>query len=158
MECDESLSTRGPEILREDLSDDFLSGRHPLPRSQQPGFRCRNRPGAGRRFHPQSPHQQLGYLSGIAFLPNGALLVADSNPEGSRIYEVRNGLLYNFAGIGGDDMLASNADGPAATARIREPGGLCASAEGTVFIQPNAGGKPLRKIDAQTRMVSTWAY
>jgi sugar lactone lactonase YvrE len=113
---------------------------------------------AGRRFRPQSRQQQLQYLTGITVLPNGALLITDGNPEVSRVYEVREGRLLTVAGLGGVDMLGSNVDGPVSQARIREPGGLCASPEGAVFVRPNSGGRPLRKIDPQTRAVSTWAY
>jgi hypothetical protein len=113
---------------------------------------------AGRKFHPQSRQQQLLALSWLTVLPSGALLITDGIAEGSRVYEVREGRLSTFAGLGGEDILEGDVDGPAAKARIRTPDGICASPDGTVFVRPRSGGRPLRKIDSQTRTVSTWVY
>ncbi len=110
---------------------------------------------AGRRFRPQTRQQELGYLGGLAVLPSGALFITDSNLDVARVYEVREGRLLTIAGLGGQNV---DVDGPAAQARFSRPGGLCASPDGTVFVQPDKGGRPLRRIDAQTRTVSTWVY
>lgn len=113
---------------------------------------------AARRLRPNSPRQELGLLMDLTYPPGGALLLSDGFQEGSRLYEVRNGLLFNVAGLGGDDTLESDVDGPAAKARIRQPGAICASADGTLFVLPRNRGRALRKIDARSRMVNTWVY
>jgi hypothetical protein len=109
---------------------------------------------AARRLRPKTPRQELGLLMDFIFLPGGALVLSDGFEEGSRLYEVRNGLLFNFAGLGE----LGDADGPAAKALIGKPGELCASADGTVFVLPRDRGRALRKIDPRNRMVSTWVY
>jgi len=50
-------------------------------------------------------------------------------------------------------------DGRPPQARVRRPGGLCLAGDGTVFIAPAApGAGPVRKVDGQTREVTTWVY
>ena len=71
--------------------------------------------------------------------------------------KLSGGRLSDWIGAHGDSQ-DIDVDGPAAEARVRRPGGLCASADGTVFIKGVELYMPLRRVDGKTRAVSTWLY
>lgn len=124
------------------------------------------------RFHPDGRIEQLlsatkgyantgelrvEYLNGLAYLPDGRLLIADGY----------NNLLRTVDGKGLTDWLGAlspfgpkqDVDGRPPNARVRRPGGLCVTGDGTVFIAPAAPRSgPVRKVDGKTREVSTWVY
>ncbi|MEI6670185.1 MAG: hypothetical protein WCP29_18725 [Acidobacteriota bacterium] len=113
---------------------------------------------AGRRYHPRTKQQELGLLGGMTVLPDGALLVTDAHFQKSHVYEVRDGRLILVAGLGDEHTVGRDVDGPAAQAGISKPTSLCSAPDGTVFVRPDTGGHPLRRIDARTKKVSTWVY
>lgn len=123
------------------------------------------------RLHPNGRVEQLlsatlgysnsgklgvGYLSGIAYLPNGTLLIADDP----------NNLLRTLNGARLSDWLGKQGskgdkdiNGPASQANLRRPGRLSVSGDGTLFVAPaSPRASPLRKVDGKTREVSTWLY
>jgi sugar lactone lactonase YvrE len=124
------------------------------------------------RFHPDGRIEQLlsatkgyantgelrvEYLSGLAYLPDGRLLIADEY----------NNLLRAVDGKGLTDWLGAvttfgpekDIDGRPPKARVRRPGGLCVAGDGTVFIIPAAPRSgPVRKVDSKTREMRTCVY
>jgi sugar lactone lactonase YvrE len=96
------------------------------------------------------------YISGMAYLSNGTLLVADDY----------NNLLRALSGTRLSDWLGKqrdkgdeDIDGPASQASLRRPGSLSVSGDGTVFVAPaSPRSSPVRKVDDKTRDVSTWLY
>lgn len=99
---------------------------------------------------------RMEYMSGMAYLPDGTLLVADDS----------NNLIRALSGTRLSDWLGKQGskgdvdiDGPASQASLRRPGWLSVSGDGTVFVAP-AGPRssPVRKVDGKSREVSTWLY
>lgn len=123
------------------------------------------------RFHPDGRIEQLlsarkgyanagelrvEYLSGLAFLPDGRLLIADD--PNNRLRAVDGKRLSDWLG-GESGPQETDMDGRPPQARVRRPGGLCLTGDGTVFIAPaapNAG--PVRKVDGKAREMTTWVY
>ncbi len=123
------------------------------------------------RLHPDGRMEQLlsatkGYansgklrvefLSGMVYLPNGTLLIADDS----------NNLLRTLSGSRLSDWLGKQGskgdediNGPAPQASLRRPGWLSVSGNGTLFVAPaSPRSSPVRKVDGKTREVSTWLY
>lgn len=98
----------------------------------------------------------IEFLAGLAYLPDGRLLLADDP----------NNLLRAFDGMRLTDWLGlqgergeKDINGPAGVASLRRPGGLCVTGDGTVFVAPaRPRSGPVRKVDGKTRAVSTWVY
>ena len=96
------------------------------------------------------------YLNGMAYLPNGTLLIADDS----------NNLLRALSGTRLSDWLGKQGskgeediNGPASQASLRRPGWLSVSGDGTLFVAPaSPRSSPVRKVDGKTREVSTWLY
>ena len=123
------------------------------------------------RFHPDGRIEQLlsarkgyantgqlrvEYLSGLAFLPDGRLLIADD--PNNRLRTLDGKRLADWLG-GASGPLETDIDGRPPQARVRRPGGLCLAGDGTVFIAPAApGAGPVRKVDGKTREMTTWVY
>ncbi len=123
------------------------------------------------RLHPDGRAEQLlsatkgysnsgklrvGVISGMAYLPNGTLLIADDD----------NNVLRTVSGSRLSDWLGKQSskgdediNGPAPQASVRRPGWLSVAGDGTLFVAP-AGPRssPVRKVDWKTREVSTWLY
>jgi hypothetical protein len=122
------------------------------------------------RFHPDGRVEQLlsarigyanteqlrvGYLSGLAYLPDGRLLIADGG----------NGLLRAVDGSRLTDWLGQrpgggrDVAGPAQRQSLGQPGDVCVVADGTLFVAPwKPRGGPVLRVDGKTRTVSTWVY
>ena len=123
------------------------------------------------RLHPDGRMEQLlsatkGYansgklrvefLSGMVYLPNGTVLIADDSNNllrtlsGSRLSD-----WFGKQGSKGDEDI----NGPASQARLRRPGWLSVAGNGTLFVAPaSPRSSPVRKVDGKTREVSTWLY
>jgi len=99
---------------------------------------------------------RVEFMSGMAYLPNGTLLIADDS----------NNLLRALSGTRLSDWLGKQGsqgdediNGPASQARLRRPGWLSVSGDGTLFVAPaSPRSSPVRKVDGKTREVSTWLY
>jgi sugar lactone lactonase YvrE len=95
-------------------------------------------------------------LGGLAYLPDGRLLMADGY----------NDLLRTVDGKTLTDWLGArtrtdppDVDGRPPNARLRRPGSLCMSANGTLFVTPGSlRSGSVRRVDVKTREVSTWVY
>jgi hypothetical protein len=122
------------------------------------------------RLNPDGRYEQLlsahkGYansgrllvewLGGLAFLPDGTLLLADTH--NNLLRTLSGGRLSDWLGHPHDDW-DSDVDGPAAQARIAKPGGLAVTTAGTIYIAPGPGNGLVRKVDGKTRAVSSWLY
>lgn len=123
------------------------------------------------RFHPDGRVEQLlsarkgyantgdlriEYLSGLAHLPDGRLLIADSVNNLLRTVDGKR--LTDWLGVQGERG-RSDINGLAQGASLRQPGGLCVVGDGTVFVAPaKPRSGPVRKVDGKTRAVSTWVY
>jgi len=123
------------------------------------------------RFHPDGRVEQLlsalkgyantgqlcvEYLSGLAFLPDGRLLIADDSNNRLRTLDGKR--MADWLG-GASGPQERDMDGRPPLARVRRPGGLCLAGDGTVFIAPAAPlSGPVRKANSKTREVSTWVY
>lgn len=111
---------------------------------------------SARKGYANSGELRVEYLSGLAFLPDGRLLIADDP----------NNLLRTVDGKRLTDWLGAlretretDVDGRSPKARVRRPGALCVAGDGSVFITPAAPKSgPVRKVDSKTREVSTWVY
>lgn len=113
---------------------------------------------SARKGYANSGTIRVEYLSGLAFLPDGRLLIADEH----------NNLLRTLEGKRLSDWLGAspftgeaenNVDGRPPRARITRPSSVCVTGDGTLFIAPvvPASG-PVRKVDSKTREMSTWVY
>lgn len=119
------------------------------------------------RFHPDGRVEQLlsaqigyantgqlrvGYLSGLAYLPDGRLLIADGD----------NGLLRTLDGKRLTDWLGQPPGGDAGRPRrasLPQPGNVCVVGDGTLFVAPwKPRGGPVLRVDGNTRAVSAWVY
>ena len=123
------------------------------------------------RFHPDGRIEQLlsarkgyanagelrvEYLSGLAFLSDGRLLVADDSNNRLRTLDGKR--LADWLG-GVSEPQETDIDERPPKARVRRPGGLCVTGDGTVFVAPAAPRSgPVRKVTSKTREVSTWGY
>ncbi len=87
--------------------------------------------------------------SGIAFTPNGDLIVADSGSNSIKLVD-RNGTVETIAGVEGQRGFA---DGDAAQALFNGPVGVAVSDDGTVFITDTYSDR-IRVL--KNRTVSTW--
>ena len=97
------------------------------------------------------------YLDGLAFLPDGRLLIADGPNDLLRTADGKR--LTDWLGAVSPHESRMDIDGRRPKARLRRPGDLCVTGDGTIFVAP-AGPRtgPVRKVDGKTREVSTWVY
>lgn len=99
--------------------------------------------GPGNQDGPRAS-ARFGLPTGIARLPDGALLVADrSNSTIRRIGT--DGVVTTFAGKSGEE---GTVDGPLASARFRSPAALAVAPDGTVFVT-DASALVVRRITPQ---------
>ena len=100
----------------------------------------------------------IEYLSGLAYLPDGRILIADDPNNLLRTLD-GNRLTDWLGGKPGESGQDKDIDGRPPKARVRRPGGLCVSGDGTLFVAPAAPRSgPVRKVDSKTREMSTWVY
>jgi sugar lactone lactonase YvrE len=107
--------------------------------------------------YANSGNLAVEYLSGLAFLPDGRLLIADDPNHLLRTVEGKR--LADWLGAVRRFGPEQDIDGRPPEARVRRPGGLCVTRDGTVFMgpaKPRSG--PVRKVDGKTREVNTWVY
>ena len=111
---------------------------------------------SARKGYANSGQLRVEYLTGLAYLPDGTLLIADG--FNNLLRTLSGGRLTDWLGVPGDRG-ERDINGPARGASLRRPGGLCVTGAGAVFVAPAAPrSAPLRKVDGQSRAVSTWAY
>ncbi len=95
---------------------------------------------------------QLSEPAGIAVLPSGDLLVADTGNNRLRIIDADTGVISTLAG---DGTSASDGDGgPAEAASLDRPVGVAADGAGNIFVS-EASGHRVRRIDHGTMVIST---
>jgi sugar lactone lactonase YvrE len=114
----------------------------------------------GRQIAPQTRQQYVGLLEGLAVLPDGTVLVSDAFEEasGNRLLQVRGGGVSRYLGAYSDNPQQPEIDGAAEKAVLFAPAGLCASGDGTLFIQSSHSLRPVRKFDPRAKTVTTWVY
>ncbi len=95
----------------------------------------------------------LGYPQGIAFDRSGNLYIADAEHRIRRV-DASTGIISTFAGTG--DYGFSGDNGPAASAEFDTPTGIAFDAAGNLYIADTRNYR-IRKVDALTRVVSTFA-
>jgi len=105
--------------------------------------------------YANSGQPRVEFLNGLAYLPDGTLLISDD--ANNLVRKLERGRLSDWIGASGERWVI-DMDGPASQARVQRPGGLCAAGDGTVFIKPVEFYRPLRKVDGKTLAVSTWLY
>ena len=101
----------------------------------------------------QATSASLVSPSGIAFAPDGSLLIADR--DNNRIRRVdSSGIITTVAGTGG---VGYNGDGiPAAQATLNSPSEIATDATGNLYIV-DTWNCAIRKVDAATRLITTVA-
>jgi hypothetical protein len=114
----------------------------------------------GRQIAPQTRQQYVGLLEGLVVLPDGAVVISDGfeGPDGGHLLQVRGGGVTRYLGATSDNPQQPEIDGAADKAVLFAPGGLCASGDGSLFIQPHHSLRPVRKYDPRGRTVTTWVY
>lgn len=111
---------------------------------------------SARKGYANSGQLRMEFLSGLAFLADGRLLIADDPNNLLRTVDGKR--LTDWLGAPGDAG-DKDVNGRPPEARLRRPGALCVTGDGTVFVAPAAPrSSPLRKVDGKTRAVSTWVY
>jgi len=110
---------------------------------------------AARIGYANTGQLRVGYLTGLSYLPDGRLLIADGD----------NGLLRIIDGPRLTDWLGAAPGAGKDTGRVPqrasvgEPGLMCVAGDSTLFVAPYLPrGGPVLKVDIKTRAVSAWAY
>lgn len=112
---------------------------------------------SARKGYANSGELRVEYLSGLAYLPDGRLLIADDPNNLMRTVDGKR--LTDWLGAVSPFGPENDIDGRPPEARVRRPGGLCVTGNGTVFVAPAKPlSGPVRKVDSKTRAVSTWVY
>ena len=122
------------------------------------------------RFHPDGRVEQLlsarigyantgqlrvGYLTGLAYLPDGRLLIADGDNYLLRTIDGPRLTDWLGEGVGG----GKDAGRLPQRASVGQPGVMCVAGDSTLFVAPwKPRGGPVLRVDITTRAVSAWAY
>ncbi len=109
---------------------------------------------SGRKGHADTGQVRFEFLNGMAFLPDGTLLLSDLQ---HLLRTWKDGRMATWLGSMKTEVEA-DINGPAPEARILRPGLIAVSSLGTVFVAPYHRGLPLRKVERGTRYVSSWLY
>ena len=96
----------------------------------------------------------LGFPSGLAFLPDGDVLVADRRANRVFVVDLEAGTLRPFAGTGEAGFAGDG--GPALEARLQHPDWVALAADGDVLIADTRNHR-VRRVDRHTGTITTIA-
>jgi len=97
---------------------------------------------------------QLNWPAGIAVDSSGNLYISDSTYNSVREVDVSTGIIHTIAG--GINWSATGDGGPAINAVLSAPTGLAVDSANNLYIS-ETGGRKIRKVDAKTGIITTFA-
>jgi streptogramin lyase len=97
----------------------------------------------------------IGLAFDLAVDADGNIYIADTNNQVIRKVDATTGIIDTVAGLGGEAGYSGDG-GPATSARLNAPSGVCLDAAGNIYIS-DSNNSVVRKVDATSQIITTTA-